>query len=59
MRLPAKHAKQGKARQFLLSMMPIVILSFARLLEDERPTARSLLGGILAVGGVIGLAFSR
>ena len=43
----------------ILAITPITIIPFARILEDERPTARSLTGGAIAVGGVIALAFSR
>ncbi len=43
----------------ILAITPIVIIPFARVLEDERPTIRSLVGGGLAVGGVIALALSR
>ncbi len=43
----------------ILAVTPIVIIPFARVLEDERPTARSLIGGAIAVGGVVALAFSR
>jgi drug/metabolite transporter (DMT)-like permease len=43
----------------ILAITPIMIIPFARVLEDERPTARSLIGGALAVGGVIALALSR
>ena len=43
----------------ILAITPIMIIPFARLLEDERPTPRSLLGGAIAVAGVIALALSR
>ena len=43
----------------ILAITPIMIIPFARLLEDERPTPRSLLGGAIAVVGVIALALSR
>jgi drug/metabolite transporter (DMT)-like permease len=43
----------------ILAVTPIVIIPFARVLEDERPTPRSLIGGAIAVGGVIALALSR
>jgi drug/metabolite transporter (DMT)-like permease len=43
----------------ILAVTPIVIIPFAFLLEHERPTPRSLLGGVIAVGGVIALALSR
>ena len=43
----------------ILAITPIVILPFAFVLEGERPTVRSLVGGAIAVGGVIALALSR
>ena len=43
----------------IIAITPIIIIPFARYFEDERPTLRSLLGGALAVGGVIALALSR
>jgi drug/metabolite transporter (DMT)-like permease len=42
----------------ILAITPIVIIPFALVLEGERPTVRSLLGGAIAVGGVIALALS-
>jgi len=43
----------------ILAVTPILIIPFARVLEDERPTFHSLAGGAVAVAGVIGLALSR
>jgi drug/metabolite transporter (DMT)-like permease len=43
----------------ILAITPILIIPFARILEDERPTLHSLVGGAVAVGGVIALALSR
>jgi drug/metabolite transporter (DMT)-like permease len=43
----------------ILAITPITIIPFARILEDERPTLHSLVGGGIAVGGVIALALSR
>ena len=43
----------------ILAITPIVVLPFARVLEDERPTLRSLIGGGIAVAGVIALALAR
>jgi drug/metabolite transporter (DMT)-like permease len=42
----------------ILAITPIVIIPFALVLEGARPTARSLVGGAIAVGGVIALASS-
>jgi drug/metabolite transporter (DMT)-like permease len=43
----------------ILAVTPILIIPFARLMEDERPTIHSLAGGAIAVAGVIALALSR
>ncbi|HVM49262.1 MAG TPA: DMT family transporter [Candidatus Acidoferrum sp.] len=43
----------------ILAITPILIIPFARVLEDERPTLHSLVGGAIAVAGVIALALSR
>ncbi len=43
----------------ILAITPIMIIPVARILEDERPNLRSLVGGLLAVAGVIALALSR
>jgi drug/metabolite transporter (DMT)-like permease len=43
----------------ILAITPIVIIPFAIVLEHERPTLHSLVGGAIAVGGVIALALSR
>ena len=42
----------------ILAITPIVIIPFALVLEHERPTARSLVGGGIAVAGVIALALA-
>jgi drug/metabolite transporter (DMT)-like permease len=43
----------------ILAITPIVIIPFARVFEDERPTLRSLVGGIVAVIGIVALALSH
>ena len=43
----------------ILAITPIIIIPFARVLEGERPTKRSLIGGGIAVAGVIALALAR
>ena len=43
----------------IIATTPIVMLPLARLVEGERITARSLVGGLVAVAGVIGLTFWR
>jgi drug/metabolite transporter (DMT)-like permease len=40
----------------IVALTPVVIIPFARLVEGERPTRRSLLGGLVAVIGAVALA---
>lgn len=40
----------------IVATTPLVIVPFARVLEGERPTMRSLIGGMIAVVGAVGLA---
>jgi len=41
-----------------LAIPPIVVIPFALVLDGVRPTAHSLVGGAIAVAGVIALALS-
>jgi drug/metabolite transporter (DMT)-like permease len=43
----------------IVALTPIVIIPFSRYLEGERPTRRSLIGGVIAVTGAVALALSR
>lgn len=43
----------------IVATTPIVIIPFARYIEGERPTRRSLLGGFLAVCGAVALALLK
>ncbi|HWI59018.1 MAG TPA: DMT family transporter [Bacillota bacterium] len=43
----------------IIAMTPIVIIPFALLLEGERPSIRSLVGGAIAVAGAVTLTFSH
>ena len=43
----------------ILAITPIVIIPFARVLEGERTSRRSLLGAAIAVAGVMALALAR
>jgi drug/metabolite transporter (DMT)-like permease len=43
----------------IIATTPIVMLPLARVFEGEKITTRSLVGGLVAVVGVIGLTFSR
>jgi drug/metabolite transporter (DMT)-like permease len=42
----------------VVSLTPLMIIPFSRKFENERPGARSLLGGAIAVAGVASLRFS-
>jgi drug/metabolite transporter (DMT)-like permease len=43
----------------IIATTPVVVIPFAFMIEGERPMARSIIGGIIAVTGVIALALSR
>ena len=43
----------------IIAMTPIVVIPFAWFFEGERPTLRSLVGGVIAVAGVVGLTLNR
>lgn len=43
----------------IVATTPIVVIPFAYFLEGDRPTLRSVLGGVIAVAGAIGLTLSR
>jgi drug/metabolite transporter (DMT)-like permease len=43
----------------IIATTPLVVVPLAMAFEHERPTLHSLIGGIIAVGGVIGLIVSR
>ena len=36
----------------IVALTPLVVMPFARYLEGEKPTGRSIIGGIVAVTGV-------
>src|ERR1041385_7532971 len=40
----------------IVAITPIVVIPFSLAMEGERPTPRSLAGGVIAVAGVIGLS---
>lgn len=42
----------------VIAITPIVVIPFSYLFEAERPTPQSLLGGVIAVTGVIALVLS-
>jgi drug/metabolite transporter (DMT)-like permease len=37
----------------IVALTPLLVIPFSRYLENERPTVRSLIGGVIAVAGVI------
>ena len=41
------------------ALTPLVVLPFARVMENERVTPRTLIGGAIAVAGVVGLALAK
>lgn len=43
----------------IVALTPLMIIPFSWSLEGERPSLRSLLGGVVAVAGVIGLTLAR
>jgi len=43
----------------IVATTPLVVMPFAHFLEGDRITWRTLLGGVLAVGGVVGLTLAR
>src|SRR5205085_10737845 len=43
----------------IIAVTPIVVIPFTLVLEGERPTVHSLVGGAIAVAGVVGLTLSR
>ena len=43
----------------IIAVTPIVVIPFTFVFEGEQPTMHSLVGGAIAVAGVVGLALSR
>ena len=43
----------------IIATTPIVVIPFAMLFEKERPNAQALLGGAIAVAGVVLLILTR
>jgi drug/metabolite transporter (DMT)-like permease len=43
----------------IVALTPLTVIPFARVFENEKITARSLIGGAVAVVGVIGLTWAR
>ena len=43
----------------IIATTPLVVIPFAHFFDGERITKRAIFGGLLAVGGVVGLALAR
>jgi drug/metabolite transporter (DMT)-like permease len=43
----------------IIAITPIIVIPFTFVFEHERPTLHSLVGGIIAVAGVVGLTLSK
>lgn len=43
----------------ITAITPLVAIPFSHFIEGEKPTARSLIGGVIAVGGAVGLAMVK
>jgi drug/metabolite transporter (DMT)-like permease len=43
----------------VVALTPLTVIPFARVFENEKVTARALLGGALAVIGVVGLTWTK
>lgn len=43
----------------IVAIAPLVVIPFARVMEGERASSRSLLGGGIAVAGAVGLTFTK
>jgi len=52
-------SKQTSVVLPIVATTPLVVMPLAHYLEGDRITWRTVLGGILAVAGVIGLTLAR
>jgi len=43
----------------IVALTPLAVIPVARVVENERPSRRSIIGGVIAVAGVIGLTWAR
>jgi len=43
----------------IVALTPLVIIPFSRYIEGEKPTRRSLVGGLIAVAGVVALTYAK
>ena len=39
----------------IIAATPLVVIPMAIAMGEEKPTLRSLIGGLIAVGGVVGM----
>jgi drug/metabolite transporter (DMT)-like permease len=39
----------------IIAITPLVVIPMSIAFKEEKPTLRSLIGGIIAVGGVVGM----
>ncbi|MEO6033998.1 MAG: DMT family transporter [Verrucomicrobiota bacterium] len=56
--LALKHTPTGIVMP-IIATTPLVVIPFARWMEAEKPTARSVFGAVIAVLGVIGLVMAK
>jgi drug/metabolite transporter (DMT)-like permease len=43
----------------IVALSPLVVMPFARWLEQERPSKRSTIGAVIAVAGAVALALVK
>jgi drug/metabolite transporter (DMT)-like permease len=43
----------------IVATTPVVTIPFAYFIDGDRPAPRSVIGGLIAVGGSVALAFAR
>ena len=58
LQIALKHAATGIVMP-IIATTPLVVIPFAYWMENERPSKRSLIGGVIAVLGVIGLVLVK
>lgn len=58
MQLALEHTPTGIVMS-IVALTPLVVIPFARVFENEKITARPLVGGAIAVIGVIGLTWVK
>jgi drug/metabolite transporter (DMT)-like permease len=43
----------------IIALAPLVVIPIARVFENEKVTARAVVGGVIGVAGVVGLALAK